>query len=215
MARALVLLQQGGPTMVPLLLCSVVALAVLLERAWALRRTRILPAPLLDLVNTFQSGTDPALSRALCDRHPGPLALILRGIVEDVPKNRQVAYDRAHAAGRRALQHMDRGLVLLEIIAGVSPLLGLFGTVLGMFHTFRVIAVQGVGDAGALSGGISEALLTTIVGLGIAIPTLVGHSYFAKRVDDLALEIEDYGTALLQRLYPDGDRAAGARADAA
>lgn len=213
MARVLTLLEQGGPTMVPLLLCSVLALAVVLERAWALRRGRVLPAALLDLVQNFQPGTDPALSRALCARHPGALSIVISAVANGPQRDRTLAYDRAQTAGRRAVQQLDRGLVLMEIIAGVSPLLGLFGTVLGMFHTFRVIAAQGIGDASALSGGISEALLTTIVGLGVAIPTLVAHSYFSKRVDDLVIEIEEHGTTLLQRLYPEGEPPA-ARASA-
>lgn len=204
MARALVLLQQGGPTMVPLLLCSVLALAVTIERMWALRRGRVLPRPLLDFVRNFHSSTDARLARQLCEQHTGPLALVLTAILNDPPSNGSLALEHAQAAGRRALRFLDRGLVLLEIVAGISPLLGLFGTVLGMFNTFRVIAQQGLANVGALSGGISEALLTTIVGLGIAIPTVVAHTYFSKRVNDLVLDIEDCGASVLQRLYPDG-----------
>ncbi len=204
MTRTLALLQQGGPTMVPLVLCSILALAVMLERVWGLRRSAVFPPALLDFARNYQPGTDRDLSRALCDRHPGPLSLVIWAIVGDPPADGHMATEQAQAAGRRAVRLLERGLVLLEIVAGISPLLGLFGTVLGMFHTFRVIAQQGVGNVGALSGGISEALLTTIFGLGVAIPTVVAYSYFAKRVDDLVLEIEDHGAKILQRLYPDG-----------
>lgn len=204
MSRALALLQQGGPTMVPLMLCSVLALAVVIDRAWSLRRSAVLPPALLDFARNYQPGTNLDLSRALCDRYPGPFALVIWAIINDPAADGGLATEQAQAAGRRAVRLLERGIVLLEIVAGISPLLGLFGTVLGMFHTFRIIAEQGVGNVGALSGGISEALLTTIVGLGVAIPTVVAYSFFAKRVDDLVLEIEDHGARILQRLYPDG-----------
>lgn len=198
------LIRQGGPTMVPLLACSIVALAFALERSWMLRRSRVLPEPLADRVRRFPSDGDPEELLDACHRHPGALATVVRTALIDPPLDRDVAVERVQAAGRRAVRHLDRGLLVLEIIAAISPLLGLFGTVLGMFSTFQVIAEQGLGDAGALSGGISEALITTIVGLAIAIPTVVAHGALSKKVDDLVLDVEEHGERLLRRLYPDG-----------
>lgn len=198
------LIRQGGPTMVPLLLCSIVALAVALERFWVLRRSRVLPEPLTEHVRRFPSEGDPEELLDACHRHPGALATVVRTALIDPPMDREVAVERVQAAGRRSVRHLDRGLLVLEIIAAISPLLGLFGTVLGMFSTFQVIAEQGLGDPGALSGGISEALITTIVGLGIAIPTVVAHGSLSKKVDDLVLDVEEHGERLLRRLYPDG-----------
>lgn len=207
------LIRQGGPTMVPLLLCSVVALAVALERFWVLRRSRVLPDPLTDRVGRFPSEGDPEELLDACHRHPGALAAVVRTALIDPPRDRDVAVERVQAAGRRSVRHLDRGLLVLEIVAAISPLLGLFGTVLGMFSTFQVIAEQGLGDPGALSGGISEALITTIVGLGIAIPTVVAHGSLAKKVDDLVLDVEEHGERLLRRLYPDGRTLGAAEVD--
>lgn len=208
MEEAWSLLRQGGPVMVPLALCSIFALAVVLDRVWALRRKRVLPGELLSAARRFRAGDDPGAVLTPCDERPGPLASVLRAVLEDPPRERELAVERIQTAGRRAVRELERGLVALEIIAAISPLLGLLGTVLGMFNTFQVIAEQGLGDPGALSGGISQALITTIFGLGIAIPTAVAQSYFSHRVDDLVLEIEEHGGALVDRLYPDGERLA-------
>lgn len=208
MEEAWSLLRHGGPVMVPLALCSIFALAVVLDRVWALRRKRVLPAELLSAAHRFRAGDDPGSVLAPCDRRPGPLASVLCAVLEEPPRERELAVERVQTAGRRAVRELERGLVALEIIAAISPLLGLLGTVLGMFSTFQVIAEQGLGDPGALSGGISEALITTIFGLGIAIPTAVAQSYFSHRVDDLVLEIEEHGGELVDRLYPDGERLA-------
>jgi biopolymer transport protein ExbB len=208
MEEAWNLLRQGGPVMVPLALCSIAALALVLDRFWALRRKRVLPGELLSAARRFRAADDPGAVLAPCDARPGPLATVLSVVVEDPPRTRELAVERVQTAGRRAVRELERGLVALEIIAVISPLLGLLGTVLGMFHTFQVIAEQGLGDPGALSGGISQALITTIFGLGIAIPTAVAQSYFSHRVDDLVLEIEEHGGALVDHLYPDGVRLA-------
>lgn len=189
--------------MYPLLLCSVLALAAVVDRTWRLRWGYVLQRGLIEQVEGFSPGSEEEILE-VCKRHPGALATLVEVILNRPPRDRDLAVERARAAGRRAVRQLDRGLVLLEIVAGISPLLGLLGTVLGMSETFRVIAQQGLGDAGALSGGISEALMTTIVGLGIAIPAVVAQGYFSRRVDDLVLEIERHCGVLLERLYPDG-----------
>lgn len=205
MEQAWNLLRQGGPVMVPLALCSIFAVAVVLDRVWALRRKRVLPRELRATARRFRPGDAPGSVLGPCDAHPGPLAAVLRVVLDDPPRERALAVERVQTAGRRAVRELERGLVALEIIAAISPLLGLLGTVTGMFNTFQVISEQGLGDPGALSGGISEALITTIFGLGIAIPTAVSQSYFSHRVDDLVLEIEEHGGILIDRLYPDGE----------
>jgi biopolymer transport protein ExbB len=202
------LLEQGGPTMIPLLVCSVLAVAVTLERLWALRRRRVLPPELVEEVRGFSAGDHPvdaaerAALRRAAEERPSALATVVRALLTR-GASREVAVEAAQGAGRRAVRDLDRGLLVLEIVAAISPLLGLFGTVLGMFETFQVIAEQGLGDPGALSGGISEALITTIFGLGVAIPTVVAQGYLARRVDDLVLDVEAEGDLLLARLHPD------------
>jgi biopolymer transport protein ExbB len=204
MERAWNLIQQGGPTMVPLLLCSVLAVAVFCERMWALVRKRVFHPELLAELRAFRPGADPEYVEEVCERHPGALATVIAAVLDDPPRDREVALERVQSAGRRAVRDLDRGLLVLEIVGGISPLLGLFGTVLGMFETFQVITQQGLGDPSALSAGISEALVTTIFGLGIGIPTVVAHSYLSRRVDDLVLEVEEIVGTLIDRLYPDG-----------
>lgn len=206
MEEAWNLVRQGGPVMVPLALCSIFALGVALDRVWVLRRKKVLPAALAAAARRFRGGDPPGAVLTACDEHPSPLARVLEAVLENPPPEREVAVERVQNAGRRVVRELERGLVALEIIAAISPLLGLLGTVLGMFSTFQVIAEQGLGDPGALSGGISEALITTIFGLGIAIPTAVAQSYFSHRVDDLVLEIEERTGAVVDHLYPEGGR---------
>ena len=103
--------------------------------------------------------------------------------------------------GRQQVRDLEKGLVILETVAGIAPLLGLFGTVLGMIRVFDTISKIGVGQASALSGGISEALITTAVGLSIGIPALVFFNYFTSRAENLILDIEKYSTTLLQKIH--------------
>lgn len=208
MQHAWNLIQQGGPTMVPLLLCSVLAVTLVLERAWVLRRSRVITPQLVELARGYRPGDDRDDALEICRRHDGAFAAVMQAVLDDPSRDRELTLERVQSAGRRAVRQLDRGLVALEIIAAISPLLGLFGTVLGMFNTFQVIAEQGLGDPGALSGGISEALVTTIFGLGIAIPTVVAQTWFSQRVDDLVLEIEEHAGRLIDRLYPDGKKLA-------
>jgi len=136
----------------------------------------------------------------LCNRSPTSLAHVVKEVLDarhlDVPHLREVM----NAAGRVEVGRLKRGLTLLEIIAGVSPLIGLLGTVLGMFTVFNAITAHGIGDAQVLSGGISKALITTIAGLCIGIPALAFHSWFSKRVEDLASEIQGHATRLILKL---------------
>jgi biopolymer transport protein ExbB len=102
--------------------------------------------------------------------------------------------------GRQEIRTLERGLVALETVAAISPLLGLFGTVLGILKVFNVITRMGVGQATALSGGISEALITTIVGLAIAIPAVVAYNYLSSRAENLVLDIEKHTTELMRKI---------------
>ena len=105
-----------------------------------------------------------------------------------------------HAAGRTQVGTLERGLTVLEIITGISPLLGLLGTVLGMVTVFNAITAAGLGNPQVLSGGISKALVTTVAGLTVAIPALACHTWFSRRVDDLAVEMQDRATGFIAKL---------------
>lgn len=200
MFETFALLQQGGWPMVPLAFCSVIALAIIIERAVALRHARVLERRVLDTLAQYRGDEDAPAALVLCQRTGGPLARI----IADVLRNRGLPYEQAlekmHATGRLQVERLERGLTLLEIIASVSPLIGLLGTVLGMLTVFEHITQQGLGDPMLLAGGIREALVTTIAGLCVGIPALGFHSYYVKRVDQLAGEMQDHATNFILRL---------------
>jgi len=195
------LIRAGGMTMVPLVICSILALAIIIEKAYMLRTRKVLSPEIVALVETIGTKEDTVVSAAVCERVNTPFARVIKTGLSNNGLPRAENVEMMQAAARHEVGHLERGLLMLEIITGISPLLGLLGTVLGIFHVFNVIVERGVGEASILSGGISEALITTIVGLFIAIPALVAHSYFSKRVDELVLEIERYANMLVHKLY--------------
>ncbi len=187
------LLFRGGYTMIPIVLCSILAVAVIIERGISLRRKRVLPPGL-------EARPGKGNEETLTDG--SPLGRVLALVYRNRGLNREENYEIIQHALKETASRLERGLVLLEIVAVISPLLGLLGTVIGMVQVFNVISVIGAGHAQALSGGISQALITTIAGLLVAIPALVAYSIYTRRVDNLLLEIEGAATLLLQRLYP-------------
>ncbi len=192
--------QKGGWTMVPLGLCAVAGLAVALERAFALRRRRVIPQSLVDMLDMFQgeSSVDPMLQA--CRHSRNSLARLIEGLLFARRQSPAHITDTLHAMGRREVERLERGLLVLEIVAGVGPLLGLLGTVLGMVSVFDAITAEGLGNAQVLSSGISEALITTVTGLIVGIPALALYSYFSKRAESLAIELHELGTSFVARL---------------
>jgi len=193
-------LKAGGPLMIPLGLCSILALAVMLERAINLRRRRILVPEIVQLVETIHGPADIGMSLKILDRNPGAFATVVRTAIESRDLEPEEIRDVVGDVGRRESKRIEKGLVPLEAIAAVAPLLGLLGTVVGMIRVFRVIALIGVGNANALSGGISQALITTAVGLGIAIPALVAYHFFSSRASEIVSEMEHHASLLLSKL---------------
>ncbi len=202
------LFNTGGPLMYPLALCSVLTLAVILERLISLRRKKVLIPEVVNLVETISGPDDVAMTLAILDRNPGSLTNVVRSAIDnrDLPPEevRNIVLD----VGRSEAKRIEKGQVVLEAVAGIAPLLGLLGTVLGMIRVFRVIALVGVGNANALSGGISEALVTTAVGLSIAIPALAAFHYFSNRISEIVLDMEKIASQLLARLrnFPEEGR---------
>ncbi|MFH1038364.1 MAG: MotA/TolQ/ExbB proton channel family protein [PVC group bacterium] len=194
------LLIRGGYTMIPILLCSVVSLAVIIERAFSLRAGKVIPrrlverwnrpGPPIDGPGADLAGETSALGRVLA------LGFENRKLVQE--KN----FEILQVAEKEVASRMERGLVLLEIVAVICPLLGLLGTVIGMVQVFDVISQLGVGHAQTLSRGISQALISTIAGLMVAIPALIAHSIYIRKVDKLVLKIEQVVGVLLLKLYP-------------
>lgn len=187
--------------MIPLLICSILALAIIIEKAYTLRMRRLIDPEIAGLVERLEGNQEMITSVAVCERVNTPFARVIKTGLANRGLPRSENVEMIQAAARQEVGHLERGLLMLEIITGISPLLGLLGTVLGIFHVFNVIVETGIGEASVLSGGISEALITTIVGLFIAIPSLVAHSYYSKRVDEIMLAIERYANMLVHKLY--------------
>lgn len=180
----------GGLLMWPILLCSVIAVAIVLERLWTLQQRRVIPPDLTRRIwQLVESGqiTDKVIAALEAN---SPLGKILAVGLQNRNRPRQVMMERLEDAGRHVAHELDRFLNTLGTIAGVTPLLGLLGTVTGIIKAFEAISAGGVGDPRALSGGISEALLTTAAGLTVAIPAYVAYRYLRDKVDGMVVQIE-------------------------
>jgi biopolymer transport protein ExbB len=200
MVDVLNMLRQGGWIMFPLGLCSLIAVAVILERTIALRRHRVINARLLKIIREYRGEESAESALIACQRAPGALSEVFAEIIRARDLDHVQATENMHAAGRSQMGELERGLTVLEIIAGISPLLGLLGTVLGMVTVFNAITAQGLGNPQVLSDGISKALITTVAGLSVAIPALAAHSLFSKRVDSLSSEIQGHATRLIIKI---------------
>lgn len=196
----------GGWLMVPIVLCSIVAMAIIAERFWTLQKKRIAPGNLV--VQTWQwvrAGhvTEERL-RAL--RSGSPLGRILAAGLINRNQDREVMKESIEEVGRQVVHELERYLNTLGTIASITPLLGLLGTVIGMIKVFAVITTQGVGDPEVLAGGISEALITTAAGLCTAIPSLLFYRFFRGRVDELVLMMEHEALKMVEVLHGERER---------
>lgn len=201
------LMQSGGWLMVPILLCSVVAAAICIERAWVLQADRVAP---VDLLAPPSAPGDPSTSTAPGDSLKGlpagsPLGRILTAGLANARGDRNVMKEAMEGAAGPVVHEMERHLTLLGTIAAISPLLGLLGTVIGMIRVFTTLVVGGAANPGVLAEGISQALVTTAAGLAVAIPALFFHRYFLRRVDELAVTMEHAASRLVDMVYDDGD----------
>ncbi len=191
----------GGPIMIPLFICSILAVVVVLERFISLRRNHIIRPELIDAINAVRGINDLQTVFDRCDAIRGPFANIIKRAVSNNHLTREEKILDIQAAGRQEASSLERMLTVLEVITAIAPLLGLLGTVLGMSQVFDVISDVGLGQTKAFSGGIAQALRTTIIGLTVAIPSLIAYSSFDRKVDNLILEMEKYSMLLLNRIY--------------
>jgi len=195
-------LASAGPLIWPLGLCSLVAATITIERLISLRRSRVLPREIIEVARAVQHGRDVSVAIDVCRRNPGPFADIVRAGLEHAAEPWGVIRDALLDAGRQKTTLLERHLVWLQTIAQAAPLIGLLGTVLGMIKMFGAISLSGLGDPNALSGGISEAMATTAVGLVIGIPTLIAHNLLAAKAESRIIEIEAHASDLVARLRP-------------
>jgi len=186
--------------MLPILICSVVAMAIILERFWSLQRRRITPDNLA--VQVWQWAKSGVLDdkRIAALRSESPLGRILAAGLTNREFDRDVMKESIEEVGRHVVYELGRYLNTLGTIAAISPLLGLLGTVIGMIKVFAAITTEGVGDASILAGGISEALLTTAAGLSVAIPTLMFYRFFRSRVEGYVVTMEQEALKLVEVL---------------
>ena len=183
-------LQNGGPVMIPLGFCSVLALAIIGERFWNLRDAKVLPPSEVEHIHALIDRGEFVRAEEYAASRPGPLNNILLPALQSRAESREFIREVVRDAGRQEVPDLERYLGILGTVASISPLLGLLGTVLGMIQVFSIISLQGVGQANALSGGISEAMITTATGLAIAIPALAGYNYYVGKAEGMVLEME-------------------------
>ncbi len=186
-----------------LALTSVAGLAVILWRGWTLRWNQVVPPPIAHSLAEGRTEADLKTLRQLCGQHPSPLGrlLLLAADRLDWPKAENV--DALETAARREIVRLERGLVVLEIIVGIAPLIGLVGTIAGMMTVFADVGQSGLSDAAKLAAGIALILRATLIGLLIAIPALIFWSYFTKKVEVLAVEMETLCDEFVRRQYRD------------
>jgi len=190
----------GGYVMIPLAIASIVALTITIERFISLRRRKIIPVGFLSgLKERFKVNGDGVENAVeYCERTPGPVGSIFKAGILNLARGEMFVEKAIEDAGAREMDRMKRSLRGLSIIAAISPLLGLLGTVYGMISAFQASVNVQVGKAEVLAGGIYEALVTTATGLTIAIPVLLLFQYFSARVDKLVDEIDDMGLEFME-----------------
>jgi biopolymer transport protein ExbB len=198
-----------------LFLTSIVALAFIVERGLALRWRRVVPPEVASAVEVCQSPGDVPMLRRVCQQHDSSISRLLLIAAEhlDWPKEELVGAVQTRA--RHEITSLERGLVVLEIVVGIAPLLGLVGTIVGMMTLFANIGMSGLNDAGKLARGIAYILQATLGGLLIAIPSLVFWSYYNKKVENIAVEMETLCDDFIRRQYRESNAAAGPKASAA
>ena len=197
------LLSAGGWVMPLIVLCSVLALAISIERYVALNAQKIAPPHLLANVWKQLKAGELDAQRLKALRQGSPLGKILAAGLANRNQGRDVMKESIQEAASHVVHDLERYLNTLGTVAAVSPLLGLLGTVLGMIRVFTEITTQGTGNANALAGGISEALITTAAGLAVAIPALVMHRFYTGRIDTIVVELEQETIKLVDALHSD------------
>ncbi len=194
------IIRAGGGFMWPIILCSVLAVAIVLERLWALQSNRVIPRDLGQKVwNWIEADqVNDKLITAL--QQNSPLGELLAIGIANRDKPRELMVERLQDGGRHVAHDLERFLNTLGTIASISPLLGLLGTVAGIIHAFNAITANGIGDPRILSGGIGEALITTAAGLSVAIPSLIAYRYLRGKVELLVVRMEKEAMRLVDAL---------------
>ena len=191
---------QGGVVMYILLASSILALTIIFERSWSLRRSVVLPSEEIEQIEEAVRSGNVDTAVQMCSENNTAMSRILWVALNNRGVRRAVMKEILEEIGRQEVAHLERYIGVLGVIAAVSPLLGLLGTVIGMIEVFQVISIEGVGKADILAGGISKALNTTAAGLSVAIPALVAYRLFESRVNSFVIEIEQHALHFVEML---------------
>jgi biopolymer transport protein ExbB len=196
------LVRAGGPFMWPIILCSIAAVGILLERLWTLQRKRVLPLDLIKKVSDLaeKNQVTPKVIEAL--EKNSPLGRVLAAALANRDRGREIMMERVQDTGRHVVHELERFLNSLGTIASISPLLGLLGTVTGIIRAFNAVMLGGMGDPRMLAGGISEALVTTAGGLAVAIPSFIAYRYLRGKVERIVIEMEKIAVTFADSLHP-------------
>lgn len=203
------LVKAGGWLMLPIIACSVIALAIIAERLWSLQVRRVLPKHLVAQVWRWEKINQLNDERLAELQASSPLGSILAAGIANRREARAIMKESIEDTGRHIVHELERYLNTLGTVAAITPLLGLLGTVIGMIKVFATITTQGVGNPGALAGGISEALITTAAGMSVAIPTLMFYRYFRGRVRMLVLKMEQEAMIMVEIMHGQQSRDSG------
>ena len=204
---------KGGIFMWPLLACSIVSLTVIILRTLALRERNVLPLTIESEMERLAAGANPERLLRIVQHDASSLARIVRVALGHLRWPRSENVEAVQTRARHEMVRLEKGLVVLEVIIGIAPLIGLIGTVSGLVHVFASLGVSASSaDPKQIARGISEALNCTVFGLGIAVPSLIGFVYFSKKVEVLSVEMESLVTDLLSKCYY--GKIAGARGKA-
>jgi biopolymer transport protein ExbB len=207
------IVQAGGWLMLPIIACSIVAAAIIVERLWTLQPQRVLPRDLT--ADAWDRVVRNRLDRDYLSelQHSSPLGQVLASGLANRHASRELIKESIEDSGRHVVHDLERFLNSLGTIAAITPLMGLLGTVIGMIKVFAAITAFGVGNPGVLAGGISEALITTAAGLSVAIPALIAYRYLRGRVNALVVSMEKEAMKLLEALLQQQRAEQLARAD--
>ncbi len=200
------LIKAGGWLMWPIIACSVISMAIVVERLWAYQTRKVIPSNLVAQIwQLYQKGQITAAHIATI-REGSPLGRILAAGLINREHSRDVMKEAIEEEGRQVVHELERYLNTLGTIAAITPLLGLLGTVVGMIKVFAAITTAGVGNPAVLAGGISQALITTAAGLSVAIPALIFHRYLSGRVDKLVVSMEAEALKMVEVMHGERER---------
>ena len=194
--------ERGGLFMWPLLICSIVALTTIILRSFALREKHVMPLVIESEIERLMPGASPDRLMRIVENDQSSLGRIVRIALQHLPSPRSENVEAVQTRARHEMVLLEKGLIVLEVIVGIAPLLGLIGAVSGLVHVFSHLGLSsGASDTRQIALGIAEALNATVFGLSIAVPTLIAFSYFSKKVEVMSVEMETLVVELIGKCY--------------